>query len=171
MSLGDNIRYLRIQHNYSQDYIAEKLGYKSYTTIQKWESGVSEPPVKILKELALLFNVDMDDLANKDFVNPPLTDSSNASLPKILEYYLQLNDIGRKEAEKRVYELTQLNMYIESHNDEESAYQSQKRVLNYYEKISQAKESIPIAAHERTDIDIPSGVDTSDNDIMDDNNF
>lgn len=69
MSLGDNIRYLRLQHNYSQEYLSETLGYKSYTTIQKWESGVSEPPVKKLKELAAIFNVDMDDLANKDFTN------------------------------------------------------------------------------------------------------
>ncbi len=69
MSLGDNIRYLRLQHNYSQEYLSETLGYKSYTTIQKWESGVSEPPVKKLKELATIFNVDMDDLANKDFTN------------------------------------------------------------------------------------------------------
>lgn len=69
MSLGDNIRYLRLQHNYSQEYLSATLGYKSYTTIQKWESGVSEPPVKKLKELATIFNVDMDDLANKDFVN------------------------------------------------------------------------------------------------------
>ena len=27
------------------------------------------------------------------------------------------------------------------------------------------------AAHERTDIDIPTDIDTSDNDIMDDENF
>ncbi len=66
MSLGDNIRYLRIKCGYSQDYLAEKLGYKSYTTIQKWESGVSEPPVKKLKELSLLLNADMNDMANSD---------------------------------------------------------------------------------------------------------
>lgn len=66
MGLGDNIRYLRIKHGYSQDYIAEQLGYKSYTTIQKWESGVSEPPVKKLKELSVLLNADMNDMTNKD---------------------------------------------------------------------------------------------------------
>lgn len=64
--LGDNIRYLRVKRGYSQDYIAEKLGYKSYTTIQKWESGVSEPPVKKLKELSILLDADMNDIANKD---------------------------------------------------------------------------------------------------------
>ena len=66
MCLAKNIRYLRKQHNYSQDYIAEKLGYKSYTTIQKWEMGVSEPPVTKLKELANLFNVNINDMTTKD---------------------------------------------------------------------------------------------------------
>lgn len=28
MCLGENIRYLRIKNGYSQDYIADKLGYK-----------------------------------------------------------------------------------------------------------------------------------------------
>lgn len=67
--LGDNIRYLRLKQGLSQDFLADKLGYKSYTTIQKWESGVSEPPVKKLKELASIFNIDMDDLASKDLQN------------------------------------------------------------------------------------------------------
>ena len=65
--------------------------------------------------------------------------------PKIIDYYNQLNDFGKKEATKRVEELTHFSQYTES------------QVLN--------------AAHERTDIDIPAGIDTSDNDIMDDENF
>ena len=43
MVLGKNIRYLRKQKDMSQDKLAELLGYKSFTTIQKWESGVAEP--------------------------------------------------------------------------------------------------------------------------------
>lgn len=71
--LPKNIRYLRKKNEWSQDYIAEKLGYKSYTTIQKWEMGTSEPPLKKTRELADLFKVDIDDLTNKDlqFPEPP----------------------------------------------------------------------------------------------------
>ena len=64
--LGDNIKYLRLQKGLSQECIAEHLGYKSYTTIQKWESGVAEPPLKKLKELAILLNADINDMTNKD---------------------------------------------------------------------------------------------------------
>ena len=65
MCLGENIRFLRTKKGYSQDDIANMLGYKSFTTILKWESGVSEPPLKALKKLSEIFNIDMNDLATK----------------------------------------------------------------------------------------------------------
>lgn len=68
--LPKNIRYLRKRNEWSQEYIAEKLGYKSYTTIQKWEMGTSEPPLKKIRELADLFHVDIDDLTNRDLELP-----------------------------------------------------------------------------------------------------
>lgn len=69
MILANNIRYLRKKHGWSQDYLAEQLGYKSYTTIQKWESGVSEPPLKKAHALADLFNVDINDLTGVNIEN------------------------------------------------------------------------------------------------------
>lgn len=66
MAIGQNIRYLRRKQGWGQEILAEKLGYKSYTTIQKWESGVSEPPLKVVHALADLFHVDINDLAGAD---------------------------------------------------------------------------------------------------------
>ena len=51
MSLAENIRFLRKKLGLSQDELAEKLGYKSYTTVQKWESGVADPPLKSLGKM------------------------------------------------------------------------------------------------------------------------
>lgn len=77
MALARNIRYLRKKQGWGQDTLAEKLGYKSYTTIQKWESGVSEPSLKTVHKLAALFNVEINDLTNSDLE----TDASiNASI-------------------------------------------------------------------------------------------
>ena len=78
MALSRNIRYLRKKQGWGQDTLAEKLGYKSYTTIQKWESGVSEPPLKVIHELAALFNVDINDLANIDLEFRSSTDINRA---------------------------------------------------------------------------------------------
>ena len=66
MCLAKNIRYLRKKKNFSQDYIAEKLGYKSYTTIQKWEMGISEPSIAKLRKLAELFSVEINDMTSVD---------------------------------------------------------------------------------------------------------
>lgn len=89
--LQKNIRYLRKKNEWSQDYIADKLGYKSYTTIQKWEMGTSEPPLKKTRELADLFNVDIDDLTNKDL-----------ELPEVANYLqkrgVTVNVLGRVSA-------------------------------------------------------------------------
>lgn len=77
MALAQNIRYLRKKQGWGQDILAEKLGYKSYTTIQKWESGVSEPPLKVVHALADLFNVDINDLTNSDLEFGKATSSDN----------------------------------------------------------------------------------------------
>lgn len=66
MLLGKNLKYLRRLHEISQEKIAEMFGYKNFTTVQKWESGVSEPPVKVVRRLAEMYNVKMDDLIKTD---------------------------------------------------------------------------------------------------------
>lgn len=70
IGIGSNIRFLRTQHGYSQEDLAEKLGYKSYTTITKWESGVSEPTLKKASEIAAFFNISVNDLCYKDLTLP-----------------------------------------------------------------------------------------------------
>lgn len=73
MSLSKNIKYLRLKNGWTQDQLAEKLNYKSYTTVAKWESGVSEPPLSKTHELASLFNVNIDKLVHSDLREPELT--------------------------------------------------------------------------------------------------
>lgn len=104
MTLAKNIRHLRNKNGWSQDFLAEKLGYKSYTTVQKWESGVSDPPLKTLHKLAMLFNVDMDDLNNKDLTNFKLdaniTENNNTKITNeemiILEAYRKASHLEKE---------------------------------------------------------------------------
>lgn len=64
MEFKNNLRYLRRTNKMSQDELAEKLGYKSFTTIQKWEDGSAFPRVSTLKKMADIFNIDVDHLLN-----------------------------------------------------------------------------------------------------------
>ena len=70
MHIGDNIKYLRTQRGYSQEELAKALGYKSYTTITKWESGVSEPTLKMTNEIARFFDVSVNDLCYMHLESP-----------------------------------------------------------------------------------------------------
>lgn len=79
MYLAKNLKYLRLKNGFSQDYLADKLGYKSYTTIQKWEMGTSEPSLGILNKLSELYNVDMHALYSIDLEGSNNSDNENTN--------------------------------------------------------------------------------------------
>ena len=110
--------------------------------ISQYVSGKVEPSQERLVILGMALNVTEAWLMGFDVV--PERNSSSNSL-EITKYYNQLNDFGKREATKRVEELTYFPQY------------TVPQELN--------------AAHERTDIELPEGIDTSDDDIMDDENF
>ena len=66
MYLAKNLKHLRLSHGLSQDYLAKKFGYKSFTTIQKWETGTSEPSLEVIYELSKLYGVTMHALYTLD---------------------------------------------------------------------------------------------------------
>lgn len=68
-------------------------------------------------------------------------------IPKIMQYYDQLNDIGKHEATKRVMELTEVPRYL-------------KKDTNYVN-----------AAHADNYMDAPEELRQLEEDIMDDENF
>ena len=69
MEFKDNLRYLRHINKMSQDELADKLGYKSFTTVQKWEDGTAFPRVKTLNKIADIFNIDVNHLLNYNVRN------------------------------------------------------------------------------------------------------
>ena len=59
--LGEKIKELRKKNGWSQKKLAEKLKI-SDATICKYESCAITPTLEILKSLAVIFNVSMDEL-------------------------------------------------------------------------------------------------------------
>ena len=59
--ISRNLKTLRKKHQYTQDYIAEKLNV-SRQSIAKWENGESTPDIYNCISLAELFNVKLDAL-------------------------------------------------------------------------------------------------------------
>lgn len=72
MDFKEKIKTYRKDRGLSQQDIADHFGYKSFTTIQKWEDGSSTPPAKTLKRLAEFFGVSVEDL---------ISDSEKIAIP------------------------------------------------------------------------------------------
>lgn len=63
MTFGEKIQELRKKNNLSQENLAEKLNI-TRQTISKWELNETSPDIKQASELAKIFSVSLDDLAN-----------------------------------------------------------------------------------------------------------
>ena len=89
MFVGKNIRYLRTSHDMTLEDMAKLLGYKSLTTVQKWEKNIAQPPLKIVQQLADHFHVDIDDFTNTDL------QQKKKSNKQCLSYYIPvLGDVA-----------------------------------------------------------------------------
>lgn len=68
IKIAENIKTLRKQHSFTQEQLSEALGV-TVSAVYKWESGQSVPEVKMLMELADLFEVSVDTLLGYDRQN------------------------------------------------------------------------------------------------------
>lgn len=121
MILARNIRYLRQRRGWSLADLANTMGYRSLTTVAKWESGVNEPPLKSVHELARIFNVDIDTLVKVDLeMENPLAqryaqviETQTTEQPTAPEWYDGLTE-EQKQAVKLIAHLPeeQLNILL-----------------------------------------------------------
>ena len=98
MRLDRNIKYLRRKHDMTQNDLAEKLGYKSYTSIQKWETGENIPPITTIQKIANLFGYTTDELTQEDLQSY----NRNEVPPPVLECF---SDIDHPEITTSIDEL------------------------------------------------------------------
>lgn len=78
----DKIRFYRKLRGISQEVLADKLGYKSFTTIQKWEDGTSSPPIGTVKKVADILGVTIEELtSDEDHSSDPTEGITNLIYP------------------------------------------------------------------------------------------
>ena len=109
MYLANNIRTLRKNKGITQEDLAATLGYKSFTTVQKWEKGIAEPPLSVLRKLSELFRVELYDLTETDLsrqqpqtsrgISIPVLGKVAAGLPiEAIENIIDYEEISREQA-------------------------------------------------------------------------
>ncbi len=65
MTLGTNLKYLRLKNGYTQKYVAEQLKISSQT-ISKWENNWIYPDIDNLILLSELYHISLDVLLKTD---------------------------------------------------------------------------------------------------------
>lgn len=161
LQLYKNIKERRTELHLTQSELADKMGYADKSMIAKIEKGLVDlPQSKIIAfakalETTPSYLMGWEPVTDEDTGNIFSNDNLFETIEKISSLspseknhfikYLQLFEINRKKADEYVEQLLSIQQM-----DTELR-------LN--------------AAHARTDIDIPEGVDTSENNIMDDENF
>lgn len=61
MSLAERLKTLRLEHNFTQEFVAESLNV-SRQAVSKWENGSSEPSTSNLLALAKLYGISAAEL-------------------------------------------------------------------------------------------------------------
>lgn len=138
VEIGKRIKYARTLKDVTLEDIAKKIGVAK-STIQRYETGkINNIKLPVIESIAKALNVNPAWIIGKsNDISEPLP--SNL---QIVNYYNQLNDLGKHEATKRVKELTYIEQYTQN-----------VPLLN--------------AAHERTDIEITEEMKQHDDAFFD----
>lgn len=141
-----NLNYYLAQRNKTQKEVADAISV-SPQTFNTWCQGIALPRMGKVQRLADYFNIEKSDLIDekRKVENNPKAIHEERKERELLEVYRKLSD-----------------------ENKDKTVQYSKGLLSVQEMDS---ELLLNAAHARTDIDIPEGTDTSDNDIMDDDDF
>lgn len=142
MGMAERIKERRKAMGYTQTELGDKLGLQA-SAIAKYENGrVENIKRSIIADMARVLECSPCYLLDWEKEQSEEKDS-----PKIMQYYDQLNDIGKHEATKRVEELTMVPRYVK----EDPGYVN--------------------AAHADDYANAPEELKQLEEDIMDDENF
>ena len=96
LSLPENISRLRRERTMTQEQLAEALGV-TFAAVSKWERGVATPELRLIAEMADLFEVSIDALIGYEFRR----NDRESVVAKLKQYVRDRNDASAiAEAEK-----------------------------------------------------------------------
>lgn len=152
MALYDRLKESRIKAGLTQEQLAEKLGVAK-STLSGYESGNREPAVATIAKALEILNIDANYLYQDE--TKELTDLVISLDDKeLLKKYHNLDSHGRE----------MVDFTLKKEYERSKALEEQEEESNIIEMQAHLE---PNAASKRTDIEIPEGVDTSDNDVFD----
>ena len=106
--IGNRIKYARDLRDATLDDIAKKVGVTK-STIQRYEAGkITTIKLPVVEAIAIALNVNPAWVVGKsDEMELP-----SQKIPKIMQYYELLDDIGKHKATEQVKLLTEVPRYL-----------------------------------------------------------
>lgn len=170
--IGKTLKECRIASKMSVKEISDLLtckGFKaSESTIYSWENGNSQPTPGALLTMCTAYGID-NVLETFGYNGYNEDGSIQLNLHEIehIEKYRNLDDPGRSHVDTVLqWEADRIGQIAD--------LKSRSASIKEYPSLVRDPDADYLtvdAAHARTDIDIPEGTDTSDDDIMNDPNF
>lgn len=124
MDIGNNIKRIRMKKNITQKELGARLGGITQQQIGQWENGNKNPKLETMQKIATALEVSLSDIIGIEEFNKIIETKSRikhqidngiiTTLPSsLLDNYSKLNDTGKREADKRVQELTEIPRYTQ----------------------------------------------------------
>lgn len=167
LTFGEKIREARKAKKYTQKQLADKIGAK-HNSISDWENNKNRPDPDTIELLCEVLDISPNYL---------LARSENEFSPAeklIIKQYRDLDNHGQKMVnailEKELSRTKQINVLYEYKKLYEELCESRKSntiEVGFPVGDSDIIVEITNAVHTRTDIDLPTAADTSDDDTMD----
>ena len=179
MAFKDRLKEARLNNGLTQEQVAERIGVAK-STFTGYEKGNSEPNMYTISQIMNVLKVDANFLWQDEMDalggNPAQLKYNEM---KHMEKYRSLDDPGRSHVDTVLqWEADRIGQIadLKSRSASIKEYPSLVRDPDAEEYPSLVRDPDAAyltvdAAHARTDIDIPEGTDTSDDDIMNDPNF
>ena len=125
--IGDKIRELREAAGISQAELARRLGYANRSAISRIEGGYNGFPMDRLNDYASVLHCSVADIlgldadlnygseleAVQEIVANEIAAADAELVAVLISDYNKLNTAGKKEANKRVHEMSQLPAWTE----------------------------------------------------------
>lgn len=92
MEFHEKLQELRKNRKLTQEELAEIL-YVSRTAISKWESGRGYPSIDSLKQIALFFEVTIDDLLSSEKLLTIAMQENDSNIQKVYEFMFGIVDV------------------------------------------------------------------------------
>lgn len=154
-NISQNITKYREKAGLSQKELAARLN-TSPSRVSNWEQGANCPTIDMLFDVCKILNISINDIYG---VYPETNTKLTYDEKQHLEKYRDLDPHG-----KRMVDFT-----LQEEWERLASASADAPPLSFPDR--EPEYLMSNAAHRRTDIEIPEGVDTSEDDIMDDENF